>query len=115
LDGASPPTRLGRLRDAVINERRDLFDKAFAAEFFRVPSDDGAVVRRRQRPPHAVGESCSGRIADQYAGLSVDYGFCSTAAREGDNRKAAAITLPDGTEMGNPNGRPNANAGAPAN
>jgi hypothetical protein len=26
-----------------------------------------------------------------------------------------AITLPDGTEMGNPNGRPNANAGAPAN
>jgi len=25
-----------------------------------------------------------------------------------------AITLPDGTEMGNPNGRPNANAGAPA-
>ena len=26
-----------------------------------------------------------------------------------------AITLPNGTEMGNPNGRPNANAGAPAN
>jgi Family of unknown function (DUF6152) len=26
-----------------------------------------------------------------------------------------AITLPDGTEMGNPNARPNANAGAPAN
>ena len=26
-----------------------------------------------------------------------------------------AITLPDGAEMGNPNGRPNANAGAPAN
>ena len=26
-----------------------------------------------------------------------------------------AITLPDGTEMGNPNGRQNANAGAPAN
>ena len=25
-----------------------------------------------------------------------------------------AITLPDGTEMGNPNARPNANAGAPA-
>jgi Family of unknown function (DUF6152) len=26
-----------------------------------------------------------------------------------------AITLPDGTQMGNPDGRPNANAGAPAN
>ena len=25
-----------------------------------------------------------------------------------------AITLPDGTQMGNPDGRPNANAGAPA-
>jgi hypothetical protein len=25
-----------------------------------------------------------------------------------------AITLPDGTQMGNPNARPNANAGAPA-
>ena len=26
-----------------------------------------------------------------------------------------AITLPDGSQMGNPDGRPNANAGAPAN
>src|SRR5580704_14739544 len=26
-----------------------------------------------------------------------------------------AITFPDGTQMGNPDGRPNANAGAPAN
>src|SRR5580692_2614909 len=36
--------------------------------------------------------------------------------RDGTNGgQFMAITLPDGTQMGNPDGRPNANAGAPAN